>query len=163
MKEWFDELESRERLLVISGAVALVIFLVYVLVLQPLRSSYHDLKENVSVQRETAQWMQQGAHQVQQLRRAGGATSKGLGGRSLLAVADSTARAGGLGPFLKRVEPEGKNGVRVWLEGASFDDLVKWLGILSTSHGVDVDNASLERSESAGRVNARLTLQAVTP
>ena len=163
MKQWFDNLESRERLLVVSGAAVLVIFLVFVLVLQPLRSSYNSLKDTVSGQRETAQWMQQSAHQVQQLRRAGGTAGKGLGGRSLLAVADSTARAGGLGPFLKRVEPEGRNGVRLWLEGASFDDLVKWLGILSTSHGVDVDNVSLERTESAGRVNARLTLQAATP
>ena len=75
-------------------------------------------------------------------------------------MTDSTARAGGLGPALKRIEPEGGDGVRVWLDGVAFDDLVKWLGTLSTSHGVDVVSASLERDEAAGRVNARLTLQA---
>jgi type II secretory pathway component PulM len=48
----------------------------------------------------------------------------------------------------------------VWLEGAPFDVLIKWLGTLSIQHGVDADTVTLERSEAAGRVNARLTLEA---
>jgi general secretion pathway protein M len=50
--------------------------------------------------------------------------------------------------------------VRVWLDGAPFDVLVKWLTTLNSTHGILVDNATLERTESAGRVDARLTLQA---
>ena len=61
---------------------------------------------------------------------------------------------------LKRVEPEGSNSVRVWLEGAPFDVLIKWLGTLSTQHGVDADTVTLERIEAAGLVNARLMLEA---
>ena len=94
------------------------------------------------------------------MRSSGGTVAKGLGGRSLLSVADSTARAGGLATALKRVEPEGGNSVRVWLDGAPFDVLVKWLVTLSTQHGVDANSATLERSETAGQVNARLTLEA---
>jgi len=61
---------------------------------------------------------------------------------------------------LKRVEPEGSDSVRVWLDGAPFDVLVKWLGTLSTIHGVKAETVTLERTDTAGRVNARLTLQA---
>ena len=50
--------------------------------------------------------------------------------------------------------------MRVWLDGAPFDVLVKWLLTLSSTHGIQVDNATLERAETAGRVNARLSLQA---
>jgi general secretion pathway protein M len=160
MREWFEGLESRERLLVMAGAALLAVFLVIVLVWLPVRSGYNNLKASVAEQRDTAAWMQRSAQQLAGLKRSGGAAAAGLGGRSLLAVTDSTARAGGLGAELKRVEPEGRDSVRVWLDGASFDVLVKWLATLNSTHGILVDNATLERTESAGRVNARLTLQA---
>lgn len=160
MKDWLEGLESRERLMLIAGIVLLALLLFYAMVLAPLRSGYHALQENVSGQRATAVWMQESAQTIQRLRGSSGAAAKGLGGRSLLAVTDSTARAGGLGSALKRVEPEGGNSVRVWLEGAPFDILIRWLGTLSTQHGVAADSVTLERNEAVGRVNVRLTLEA---
>lgn len=160
MKDWLEKLESRERLMLFAGVVLLALLLLYVLVLSPLGSGYHALQKSVAEQRETVVWMQGSAQTIQRLRSSSGAAAKGLGGRSLLAVTDSTARAGGLGPALKRVEPEGSNSVRVWLEGAPFDVLIKWLGTLSTQHGVDADTVTLERIEAAGLVNARLMLEA---
>ena len=160
MREWLEGLEPRERLLVLAGAGLLVVFFVTVLVWLPMRAGYNDLKASVAEQRETAAWMQRSAQQLAALKQGGGEAPEGLGGRSLLAVTDSTARAGGLGAELKRVEPEGRDSVRVWLDGAAFDVLVKWLVTLSTTHGIQVDNATLERTETAGRVNARLSLQA---
>lgn len=160
MKDWLDNLGSRERLMLAAGAVLLVLLLLYVLLLEPLLSGYHALQESVAEQRDTVHWMQGSAETIQRLRSSGGTAAKGLGGRSLLAVTDSTARAGGLGPALKRVEPEGGNSVRVWLDGAPFDVLVKWLGTLSTQHGVEADSVTLERNEAPGLVNARLMLEA---
>lgn len=160
MKAWLESLGSRERMMLIAGAVLLGLLLFYVLVLAPIRASYYALQEGVAEQRDTLVWMQGSAQTIQRLRSSGGAVATGLGGRSLLSVADSTARAGGLGVALKRVEPEGGNSVRVWLDGAPFDVLVKWLVTLSTQHGVDANSATLERSETAGQVNARLTLEA---
>ena len=160
MKQWFEGLESRERILLFSGVIVLSVFLFYVLVWQPFHSGYDRLQSTISEQRTTALWIQEGAAKVKQLKGAGGMTGKGLGGRSLLAVTDSTARAGGLAASMKRIEPEGRNGVRVWLEGASFDQFVTWLSLLSSKYGINPDSVSMERGEAAGQVNVRLTLQA---
>jgi len=160
MKAWLDNLDPRERMMAAAGATSLVLFLLYILVWSPIHSGYDTLRDTVGEQRTTALWMQDSAQTLIRLKRSSGRAAQGLGGRSLLSVADSTARAGGLGPALKRVEPEGSNGVRVWLDGASFDVLVKWLGTLSTIHGVNAETVTMERSGAAGRVNARLTLQA---
>ena len=160
MRAWFEGLDQRERLLVMAGSALLAVFLVIVLIWLPVRSGYNNLKASVAEQRDTAAWMQRSAQQLAELKRSGGTAAAGLGGRSLLAVTDSTARAGGLGAELKRVEPEGRDSVRVWLDGAPFDVLVKWLTTLNSTHGILVDNATLERTETAGRVDARLTLQA---
>ena len=163
MKQWFEGLESRERIMLFSGVIVLSVFLIYVLVWPPAHSGYDRLKINISEQRTTALWMQEGAAKVKQLKGAGSIAGKGLGGRSLLAVTDSTARAGGLAAYMKRIEPEGRNGVRVWFEGVSFDQFVTWLGMLSNNHGINPDSVSMERSGAAGQVNVRLTLQAAQP
>jgi general secretion pathway protein M len=160
MKDWLDKLEPKERMMLAVGSVVLLLLLIYVLILAPIRSAYQSLKMGVAEQRETVAWMQSSAQTIQHLRSSSGSSSQGLGGRSLLSVTDSTARAGGLGAALKRVEPEGSNSVRVWLDGASFDVLIKWLVTLSTRHGVDASSVTFERSGVAGLVNARLTLEA---
>jgi general secretion pathway protein M len=160
MKAWLYSLDSRERMMLLAGVGLLVLFLLYILVWSPIHSGYDSLRSTVDEQHTTALWMQESAQTLARLKRSSGRAVQGLGGRSLLSVADSTARAGGLGPALKRVEPEGRDSVRVWLDGASFDVLVKWLGTLSTNFGINAETVTLERSTTAGRVNARLTLQA---
>lgn len=160
MKDWLESLESRERMLLAAGAALLALLLIYVLVLAPIRTDYQQLKKSVTEQQATAAWMQESAQIIQSLGSSDGGAARGLGGRSLLSVTDATARASGLGPALKRVEPEGGNSVRVWLEGASFDVFIKWLVTLNNQHGVAASSVTLERNEAAGQVDARLTLEA---
>ena len=80
MKDWLDNLESRERMMLASGAVLLALLLLYVLVLAPIHSGYHSLQESVAEQRDTVLWMQGSAQTIQRLRSSGGAAAKGLGG-----------------------------------------------------------------------------------
>jgi general secretion pathway protein M len=163
MKEWLARLDPQERLLVYGAAAVLGVILVYAVLLHPFHSSYERLRNGVEERRATLQWMQESALKVKELRGANPAAGKGMEGRSVLSVTDDAARAAGLGPALKRVEPDGSTGVRVWLEDASFDSVVGWLGVMASRYGVDVDSASMERTEKRGRVNARLSLQAAGP
>ena len=105
-------------------------------------------------------WMQQAAAEAKQLR--GGASASGGGGdehRSLLALVDQTAKQSQLAQAVKRIQPDGQDVVRVNLEQASFDDVVKWLGNLQRVYGVSVVDAAIDRQTDAGRINARLTLK----
>ena len=89
MKDWLLSLEPRERLLLAASAGVLVLLLVVLLVWVPLHSAYTTLQSDVDEQRDTALWMQASAAKLGQLKRSGG-NVQGLGGRSLLAVTDST-------------------------------------------------------------------------
>ena len=161
MREWLENLGQRERLLVVMASVVVVLLLVYSLMWSPFHTAYTNLQDDVQLQRETAQWMKQSAQRLQQLRQQGGAATRGLGNQSLLALTDSTARAQGLASALKRVEPEGSSNVKVWLENAAFDTLVQWLAGLRRTYGIQAETVTMERvADRAGRVNARLTLQA---
>lgn len=157
MKDWFLELEQRERILVSAGAVLLVLLTLYLMVWEPIADDYHGLQSNVAKQQETLAWMQKAAVQVKGLRRNNPAAAQGLGGRSMLAVVDKSARTGGLGAAIKRIEPDGSKGVKVWFEGVSFDAMVLWIGKLSKSYAIEVDSGTLEPL-GRGRINARLTL-----
>jgi general secretion pathway protein M len=102
--------------------------------------------------------MQQASGQIRALRgTTGGSAAKGLGGRSLLAVVDQSARSGGLGTAIKRLEPDGSKAVKLWLEGVAFDSMILWLGQLGKSYQIEPTIITLE-PVGAGRVNARLTL-----
>jgi len=163
MKEWLAGLAPRERMLVYAAAGLLTFILLYAIVIHPLLSKYSRLVSTVEEQHSTLQWMQQSAAKVRQLKSISPAAATGLGGRSLLSVTDTSARAAKLGPALKRVEPEGSNAVRVWLDNAAFDSLIGWLDVMVSRYGADVETITVERAETAGRVNARVTLQAYQP
>lgn len=158
MKAWLENLAPRERMMLAGGAAALALLLFYALVWSPLRSGVTELGADVESQRETLRFMRKSAAEVKALRTAGGSGAAGLGGQSLLALVDRSARSKGLGPALKRVEPEGKNNVRVRLEGASFDAMVGWLAAMARSNGIYASSMSIERTDATGRVNVRLTL-----
>lgn len=157
MKTWFANLDLRERRALIFGGGALLLFLFYFLGWQPFTTKLDQVAQQVREQRATYQWMQAKAEEVRRLRSAAPAI-KTAGGQSLLATVDRTAREGGLGPALKRVEPESASNVRVWLDGATFDGLVKWLLQLQHDYGIQIVSISVDRQNDPGIVSARLTL-----
>lgn len=159
MKEWWDGLGTRERLILIAGVAVVVPLLLWALLWRPLVGGVERLEADVATQREQLRWMQNAAAEIDQLR-GSGAQAAGLGGRSLLAVVDQSARGAGLGSGLKRIEPESADAVRVRLEGVSFDAVVTWLDELSRQFGVYASLVSIEREPVPGQVSVRLTLHA---
>ena len=157
MKDWFMGLEMRERQLLSGGAAVLLLLLLYVMIWEPLASEYSALRESVAQQKQNLVWMQKAAAQIKALQRSGAGAPRGLSGRSLLAVVDQSARSGGLGPAIKRIEPDGGKGVKIWLEGVAFDPMILWLGQLTKTYQVETSIITIE-PQGEGRVNARLTL-----
>jgi general secretion pathway protein M len=159
LKQRWSQLQARERRILLVGALALILLGGYSLVWEPYVDSRARLERDVAEQRALLEWMERSAREVQALRGgrpAGGAAS----GQSLLALADGSARAQGLGSALQRVEPDGANGVRVWLEQAPFDDVLRWLDKLSSERGVRVSSFATERrAEQPGRVDVRIVLE----
>lgn len=160
MREWWEGLGTRERFIAIAGTLVLVPFLLWLLLWRPLVGGVNRLEQEVATQRESVLWMQNAAAELQRLRGSGGQADAGLGGRSLLAVVDQSARSAGLGNGLKRIEPDSADSVRVRLEGVAFDALVQWLDQLSRQHGILATLVSIEREAGPGQVNVRLTLAA---
>lgn len=160
MKDWFESLDKRERIFVISGAAVVVISLLYAFVWTPLDKGHKTLETSV------ATW-QRSLAEIRPLK--GLQQSSGNAGQAArvdtqqtpVVIVDQTLRARGLDRSLKRSQPTTGSGIRVEFENVAFDDLVLWLGDLSSQYGMQVSSGSMSTASRAGpgRINATLTLE----
>lgn len=160
MKDWFDSLESREKLFVGLGVLIVVISLVYGFIWAPLDRNHASVAASVDDwQRSLAELAP-----LKAMAQAGGntpRTTSGANQQAPIIVVDQTLRSRGLEQFRRRSQPTSSNGIRVEFENVAFDDLVMWLGDLSDEYSMHVQAGSLSKGSQSGpgRINATLTLE----
>lgn len=158
LRQYWAQLSPRERRFLLAGALATLLLSAYALVWMPFTERLAQLEESVHTQRNTLVWMRQASAEVRVLR---GMRPIAGSPQSLLTLSDESAKAHRLSAAIKRVQPDGQHTVRVWLEDALFDDLLRWLDTLAVQHGIRITGFSVERvAATPGRVNARITLEA---
>jgi len=145
------------------GGALVALMLAWAFVWYPLTRARDNLATRVGKQRESLAWMHQHLSSAQELHAQGARGHADRQGKSLLALADVTARGMGLAGALKRVEPTGGNGVRVSFEIADFDNLMSWLDTLARDYSVQATDFSADKVEGLGLVNARVTLEDAAP
>jgi general secretion pathway protein M len=153
---WWQRQSARDRVVLSAGALLVVLLLGWAYAWLPLQQSRTALAAEVAQAEADLVWMRSVAPELQGLRSAGTATGLDRAGRSLLALADGTAREAGLGAAMQRIEPAGAGRVNLWFEHVPFDALVGWLESLHQRYGVDVDELLVERAVDTGTVNARV-------
>lgn len=158
MKSWFLSLTQRERVMVQVASSVVTVFLFYLLVLDPISSNYSKNKKNVQTATETLEWMRNAALEVTQLRGGRQLAERPQGKQFVLSMIDNSVKKAGLASVMKRVQPEGDLGVRVWFEATAFDELIKWLAMIEIEHGLLVNEINIEQIDSIGLVNARIFL-----
>ncbi len=157
MKAWFLGLQQQERMTVAGGAIVLMLMLFYVAIWDPVHTGVAQLEKNIAKQGPLLEWMKQAASEVKALRGSQSA-KKITSGQSLLSLIDSTAKKGQLGNALKRVKPDGDKKVSVWLEQASFDDMIKWLENINKTYAIEVSSLVIDRKDTPGIIDSRIVL-----
>ncbi len=153
LQTWLDSLNPRERRLVIGGGIFLLLFILYQITWAPFANGVANMQSKVSKQQQDLIWMQQAAEEVRSLQGGG---RRAVYSGSLLGLIEKTARQKGLGSSIRKVQPEGQNGVRVWMDKVSFDAVMTWLDELQVQQGVTVSSFSAERTAQEGWVNIRM-------
>jgi general secretion pathway protein M len=157
LKDWFNTLKPRERLIVTGGAGVVVIVALYMFALAPFYKSLDDRSERVTRKQSDLAWIRSVAGELQALG-ADQPIGAGPTGESLVVLVDRTARECGLGASLTGQTPNGETGIRVRLESAAFDVLIKCLGNLQQVHAISIESATFDRAARSGMVNASLVL-----
>lgn len=157
IRAYWNGLSPRDQRTLAIGAGLAVLLLGWALVWHPLAQKRSELEETVDAQRRDLAYVRVAAAEVDRLRAAGTHSRADRQGRSLLALADATARSAGLEGA--RLEPVGATSVRVSFEFAKFDALVGWIEGLTRDYGIETTDFSADRADGVGLVNARVTLQ----
>ena len=160
MKEQWQQLSLREKRLVIITAIVVAVTLVYFMIWEPIQDGIQTSRVRVNAQTNTLQLIREQAAEAKQLRATksrAGADAKG--GGSLLVIIERTAQQKNLKSSLQKVQPEGQDGVRVWVENATFDQLIDWLALLENKNTIYVSEIIIERQKEPGRINSRILLR----
>jgi general secretion pathway protein M len=157
LQNWLFKITLRERIMVISASIFAGMALIWLLLLNPLYSTKAKLNVSVYEKANLLNDLQQRAATLN--RESKERIPNQELSQSIVLVIDKTARLRGLSGYLKRNQPDGNNKVRLRFENAPFDELVRWLNDVKTGHGLKAISASIDRSESPGRINCSLILE----
>jgi len=161
MRNWYENLEAREQIIVLVGAVVVMVALIYSLVWVPVD------KRHTQVANSVTNW-ERSLVELRPLRSLAASSSVRDGAASVsssqqapIIIVAQTLRSRGLEQYRRRSQPTTANGIRVEFENVAFDELVLWLGDLSQQHAMQVQAGSLSLAPQAGtgRINASLTLE----
>lgn len=160
MKDWYDNLEAREQVFVVIGAIFVSIALIYYVLWVPLDRNHRQVATRVDT------W-ERSLAELRPLRAmvASGGLNNSTGAiasqQAPIIVVSQTLQSRGLEQYRRRSQPTTSNGIRVEFEEVAFDDLVLWLGDLSDTHAMHVQSGSLSEGDAVGdgRINASLTLE----
>jgi general secretion pathway protein M len=158
MKQWWLSKTPQEHLAMIIGGAAVSLLLLYLIVWRPFQQSVEQKALLVKSQESTLQWMKDNAGLVKNMR--GKPNSKGkASNEALLTLVDRTAKSIQLRQQIKRIKPQGDDGVQLWVEQAPFDTLIRWLGQMSQEYALNIESLNIDRQDAPGLVNARVVLQ----
>ena len=156
---WYSGLPTRDRNLLTATTVLLIITLFYLLVWEPVHQGRDQQQQKLKSQQDIYGWMQTASNEVKTLKRSG--TRKITSKQPLALILENSAKISGLKKHINKIESSGKNGARVKIDSASFDQLLVWLNTLENQHGVTTTTASIERHDKEGTVSARLAFEKI--
>lgn len=158
VNQWLQTLEQRERHIVISGAIALVIMLFYLAVWDPVISKFEQQQLQLDSQRQLHNWMKNASSEIRSIKSSGGNNIAKYRNQSISSLADRSATTSGIKPFIEKID-QNKKGVKIRLKQANFDRIVIWLTDLENKYGIYASKVKVEKSKIKGAVNAQITLE----
>lgn len=149
VKTWWQGLQLREQRLVLAISSALTIFLLYVLIWQPLNESLVNKQKSLANRQALLTWVSENAARYQNVKSVG--TTKQSNG-SLSSIVNRTASQQQL--TITRMQPQGEY-LQVWLDSAPFTKLLNWLEHLANNEGLQVEAIDLTKGDNQGEVRVR--------
>ncbi|GAA6133374.1 hypothetical protein NBRC116188_01630 [Oceaniserpentilla sp. 4NH20-0058] len=148
---WFTNLAEKDQKLVKLLGIVVSIAIVYSWVWSPVSQKRDSAIKRYESEMAFHTKMKENAY----LFGAGTSTSAG-GNKSILSTVNNTAKVKNI--HLKRFEPDGDTGLRIWLDKVNFNSAIDWLELLESSRGIKVEQISIDKVE-PGIVNIRAVLK----
>ena len=160
MKSWWQNLSSREQLIVMCGGAAGILILLYLMIWSPMQNHIQDMQKKTIQQVTLLSWMQGASKDLQQLRQSSKPKGNLATPENLLALVDQSAKDNKLKTSMAEFTQTENNKVSIKFNLVSFDKLVTWLTALWNEHHVEVSDMTTTSKGGEGMVQAQVTLEA---
>ncbi len=155
MKDWFESLAPRERLIVIAGGLLLVPILLWAIAWEPLATKVETLQTDVKNNHNLLVMMQQASTQLDQTNNNSD-NDKQNSHISLINAVESTARQAGLRKSISNLDPQSDDKINLRMKDAVFDNLIVWQGRLEKEFSIRTTQLNISPTGKSGLVNARI-------
>ena len=156
-RDFLAKYSQRDQAIIIVMGVFVVLWLCYLLVLDPLLSLKQQNQDDYVANQELLQWMQKSASEVKALGGSSVGRKSGSGSSAVVVVESALQQSGLTAP--KRIEPDGSNKAVVQYDTVDFDKLMRALDRLQHSYGIVVNQASINKTQTPGQTSALLNLE----
>ncbi|KTC99655.1 general secretion pathway protein [Legionella geestiana] len=157
IKNPFQNLSLRERLMVIGATVLTVIWLFYMLVFNPLLTKTINAREALVEKQETLAYME-----TVRKNNPANTTVKTLSSNQLLAEMASMLAGGEFKSFPCQIQQTASGNIQLGCDKVPFNPFVSWLWKLSERFAFTIREFSAERTDTAGVVRLSLVLSAAS-
>ncbi|REL31589.1 type II secretion system protein GspM [Thalassotalea euphylliae] len=154
MKQWWQQLQSREQQLILAMAGVLLVFILFQGVWQPIHQGADKAEKKLARTQELYQYVKTNTAKISS---STASVRQPRQGGSLSGLVNRVA--GQYQISIARMQPQGDQGVQVWIDEIPFEQLLRLLNALTQQHGLVVSNIDVTNGNSAGTVKIRrLTL-----
>lgn len=145
MKQYWQNLNDRERLLVIGCGFLIVLYLFYILIYSPLTTSVSEKRTELQQQSNTLTWMQQQKPQTSHQRQT-------ITTNKLLPFIASQLSQGNLQKFVYQLQQTSSGDIQLGFESVPYLDFMNWLWALNNQYFLNIKLFSISRDKTEGLV-----------
>ena len=150
--DW-QQLNPRERAMLLVAGLSLLIYGFYALVLAPLSQSLDQLGRQLVEKKATLAWMQRvSAQQKNQGKRQSVTTAQ------LLTLISDPSHQAALKPFVLEAEQLGGESVQVTAAKVPYTAVMAWLRQLTEQYRLSIQQLQVKKADAPGLVTFRLVL-----
>ena len=160
IQQLLDAMEKRERQLVITASIIVVVTLLYALIWEPVFSERDEQRQRYQSQHQLLLWMKEKTSEIKSLQSSGAQSTARFNNQSVSSLVERSAQSMGVKVFIKK-QTSDKKGVKIELEQADFDRIILWLHDMQQKYGIQTSNIKIERQEKSGAVNVHVTLERI--
>lgn len=153
MNKWLLRFNTREQLSLLIMSAAVVLYVLFAWVWSPLDSARDDMALRNQSTVELLQRVDAMVSEVQALKAAGGGNTRQ---RNLTSLINQTTRSQNLS--VTRLQPNSRGDIQVRMEGAPFDDVMKWLHVIELRERLVIQELSLTKTGGSGLINLTVRL-----
>jgi general secretion pathway protein M len=152
-KQKYSQLPIREQILLAVVTVIIALYLVFMLIWQPLSENRERLHQRNRINQETLNEVKTLVEQYKQASQGGNVVAN----ISLPQLIDQTIRQHQLSMI--RFQPGSRGDATVRLENMPFDNVLRWLGELELKHKLAIKEVSITPGKATGLVNVSARVQ----